>query len=183
MNLILLDRDGVINHDAADYVKTADEWLPIEGSLEAIARLCHADYRVYIVSNQSGIGRGLFGIETLGDIQARMQGLLHALGGRIDGLFFCPHHPDEKCRCRKPADGLLQDLSQRLGVSLKDTPFVGDTMKDVQAAKTAGARPLLVRTGRGEETLRQPDFPGDVKVFDNLAAVADALLASPRRRS
>ena len=182
MKIILLDRDGVINHDAADYVKTVGEWLPIEGSLEAIARLCHADYRVYVMSNQSGIGRGLFTVETLGDIQARMQSLLRALGGRVEGLFFCPHRPDEKCRCRKPADGLLQDLSRRLGVALDNVPFVGDTMKDMMAAKTVGARPALVRTGRGLETLRQPDFPGDIEVFDDLAAVAEALLTPARRQ-
>ena len=176
MKTILLDRDGVINHDAAGYVKSADEWLPIEGSLEAIARLNHAGWRAYVVSNQSGIGRGLFTVEALGEMQAKMQGLLQALGGQVEGLFFCPHRADEKCRCRKPAPGLLEDLTRRLRVDLRGAPFVGDTMKDVGAARAVGARPLLVRTGQGRETLRQKDFPGDVPVYDDLAAAADALL-------
>lgn len=176
MKTILLDRDGVINHDASDYVKSADEWLPLEGSLEAIARLNHAGWRAYVVSNQSGIGRGLFTVEALGEMQAKMQGLLHELGGQVEGLFFCPHHPDEKCRCRKPAPGLLEDLARRLRLDLRGVPFVGDTMNDVAAAKAVGARPVLVRTGKGAKTLRQKDFPGDVPVYDDLAAVADALL-------
>ena len=177
MKTILLDRDGVINHDAADYVKSADEWLPIEGSLEAIARLNHAGWRAYVVSNQSGIGRGLFGVEALGEMQAKMQNMLQALGGQVESLSFCPHPPDEKCRCRKPGPGLLEDLAGRLRLDLRGVPFVGDTMKDVGAATAVAARPILVRTGKGRETLRRKDFPGDVPVYDDLAAVADALLA------
>ena len=171
MRFILLDRDGVINCNNPNYVKTPEEWIPIEGSLEAIAQFCKADWRVYVVSNQSVIGRGLVTINTLIRIHQKMQQLLSQHGGYVEALFFCPHHPDEHCRCRKPRTGLLEDLAERLRISLKNVPFVGDTEKDIVAAKAVGARPLLVRSGPAHT-----DTPADVQVFDNLWAVAQNLL-------
>ena len=178
MKLVIIDRDGVINHDAEDYVKTPDEWRPVDGSLEAIARLHQAEWRVVVASNQSAIGRGLITLEMLGRIQRKMDNALDELGARIDGLFFCPHTPDAGCDCRKPKPGLLEDIGHRLHIRLAGVPFIGDTQKDVAAAKAVGARPMLVLTGKGKATAAAKDFPSDVPVYDDLAAAADALLAA-----
>ncbi|MEM7292459.1 MAG: D-glycero-beta-D-manno-heptose 1,7-bisphosphate 7-phosphatase [Pseudomonadota bacterium] len=177
MKLVILDRDGVINQDSADFIKSADEWIPIDGSLEAIAQLNQAGYQVVVVSNQSGIARGLFTLEDLHDMHNKMDSLLSPLGGRVDAVLFCPHGPDDGCPCRKPAPGMLLQVADRLGIDLRTTPFVGDSHVDIQAATLAGAQPKLVRTGKGEDTLRTLDpLPQGVEVFANLAEFVDAHL-------
>ncbi len=177
MRLIILDRDGVINEDSDAYIKSPAEWVPIPGSLEAIARLNHEGWRVVVASNQSGIARGLFDIDTLLRIHAKMTLALAQLGGVIDAVFFCPHGPDDHCRCRKPKPGLLEDISARLHIDLRGIPVVGDARRDIEAALEVGALPILVRTGKGQHTIANGTGLVDVPVFDNLAGVADALLA------
>ena len=179
MKLIILDRDGVINEDSDDYIKSPEEWVPIPGSLEAIARLNQAGYRVVVATNQSGLARGLFDIETLNAIHAKMHRRLAAVGGVVDAVFYCPHGPTDSCDCRKPAAGLLREISARLKCALDDVPCVGDTMRDVQAARAVGAQPMLVRSGKGERTIAENDDWRGVPVFANLAAVAEHLLSDP----
>jgi D-glycero-D-manno-heptose 1,7-bisphosphate phosphatase len=176
--LIILDRDGVINEDSDDFIKSPDEWHPIPGSLEAIARLNQAGYRVVVASNQSGLGRGLFTVETLNRIHEKMHRRVANHGGVIDAIFYCPHKPADNCECRKPAAGLFRDICQRLKCSLYNVPAIGDSLRDIQAARSAGASPILVRTGKGQRTLDQSahDELESVPVFDNLAAVVDYLL-------
>ncbi|MGQ0697146.1 MAG: D-glycero-beta-D-manno-heptose 1,7-bisphosphate 7-phosphatase [Panacagrimonas sp.] len=176
MKLILLDRDGVINEDSDDYIKSVSEWRPIPGSLEAIARLSQAGWRMFVASNQAGIGRGLFGYDALFAIHARLHQAVIALGGHIDGIEFAPEHPDAATDMRKPNPGMLKDIARRLGVSLEDVPFVGDSLSDIQAARAVGARPILVRTGKGLRTESAQGFSG-VPVYDDLASVARELLA------
>ncbi len=178
MRLIILDRDGVINEDSDDYIKTPEEWLPIPGSLEAIARLTRAKYRVVIATNQSGLGRGLFDASMLSRIHEKMHRKVAEAGGRIEAIFFCPHAPDDHCECRKPKPGLFHDIASRLYVDLQDVPAVGDALRDIQAAQATGARPVLVRTGKGSRALAAATGLKGVAVFDDLAAVADALLAA-----
>jgi len=179
MRLVILDRDGVINEDSDAYIKSPKEWVPISGSLEAIARLNRADYRVVVATNQSGVARGLFTLDTLNRIHERMHRALAELGGHVDAIFFCPHAPDDLCTCRKPKPGLLQEIEQRLGVSLHGVPAIGDSLRDLQAAQAVGALPLLVLTGKGLLTQRKlVDSTADVPVFENLAAAVDALLES-----
>ena len=176
MKLIILDRDGVINEDSENYIKSPQEWIPIPESLEAIARLNKADYRVVIATNQSGIARGLFDLAALNAIHQEMNRQLGRLGGFIDGVFFCPHGPDDECNCRKPKPGLFKQITKRLRVALRDVPVIGDSLRDIQAAKRAGAKPYLVLTGNGQRTLHSGELPADVAVFENLASVTDALL-------
>ncbi|MGI9305438.1 MAG: D-glycero-beta-D-manno-heptose 1,7-bisphosphate 7-phosphatase [Gammaproteobacteria bacterium] len=179
MKCVILDRDGVINHDAADHIKSPDEWRPIPGSLEAIARLNEAGYCVAVATNQSGISRGLFDVETLGEIHGKMQSELARVGGRLSGIFYCPHVPEDHCDCRKPKAGLLRQIGETLQIELTDVPFVGDSVRDMQAAVAVGAWPVLVRTGHGETSLASRNLPARVAVYDNLAAVADELLQRP----
>lgn len=176
MKLFLTDRDGVINYDSPEYIKSADEWHPIEGSVEAMARLHKAGWTVCVVSNQSAIGRGLMTIEDLTKIHLKLQHLLQANGAQVAGFFFCPHSPEAHCHCRKPATGLLEDIALRFDTDLQSVPFVGDTMKDLLAAKAVGATPILVRSGKGEQALTDPAFPSQVAVYDNLAEVASVLI-------
>jgi D-glycero-D-manno-heptose 1,7-bisphosphate phosphatase len=179
MKLVILDRDGVINEDSPDYIKSVDEWHPIPGSLEAITRLCQSGFRIYIATNQAGLGRDLFDYDAFAAMNGHLQKLLATLGGRVDGIFFAPDHPDRATPMRKPAPGMLLDLSQRLGHSLEFVPFVGDSLRDIEAARAAGARPVLVRTGNGRETEQRSDAATalrDVAVYDNLAAFANALI-------
>ena len=177
MRLIILDRDGVINEDSDAYIKSPAEWIPIEGSLEAIARLNHAGYQVAVVTNQAGVARGLFDLDTLMRIHERMHHAAAAAGGNIDAVFFCPHGPDDDCDCRKPKPGLLRDGAQRLRVPLDGVPFVGDTLRDIQAAEAVGAQPILVRTGKGCGTEAELPTGHGYPVYDDLAAAVDALLA------
>lgn len=177
-NLIVLDRDGVINQDSDAYIKSAEEWIPIPGSLEAISRLNHAGFRILVASNQSGLGRGYFTIDDLNAMHRKMRRELSVLGAQIEAIFFCPHKPDARCRCRKPLPGLFEDISHRLGVNLKGVPFVGDSIGDVRAASAVGAVPLLVRTGKGSRTLEKYSREVEgVPVFTDLSAAAEAILA------
>jgi D-glycero-D-manno-heptose 1,7-bisphosphate phosphatase len=179
MRLIILDRDGVINQDSEEYIKSPEEWIAIPGSLQAIAQLNAGGWRVVVVSNQSGIGRGLFDILTLNAIHEKMQKELARVGGQVEAIFFCPHTPEDHCSCRKPRAGLLRDIAERFNVELDEVPCVGDSLRDLEAAQSVGARPILVLTGKGHEALARLPAPGDVPVFPDLAAVANQLLAPP----
>lgn len=176
VKLIVLDRDGVINHDSAQFIKSPHEWRPIPGSLEAIARLNHAGYRVVIATNQSGIGRGLFDMATLNTIHEKMHKALALAGGRLDALFYCPHTADAQCECRKPKTGMLREIGVRFGVDMTGVPCVGDSLRDLNAADAVGAQPMLVLTGKGEQTLREGNFPKNTVIFPDLAFAASALL-------
>jgi D-glycero-D-manno-heptose 1,7-bisphosphate phosphatase len=187
MKLVILDRDGTINEDRDDYVKSADEWQPLPGSLEAIARLNQAGWHVVVATNQSGLGRGLFDMEALNRMHRKMHEGLMAHGGRIDAVFFCPHAPEDECRCRKPLPGLFEEIAERYGLDLQGVPAVGDSLRDLQAATAGGCTPHLVRTGKGadldETGIAQilEQVPG-VTVHDDLAAFAEALLASTQAK-
>jgi len=169
MKLIILDRDGVINFDSDQFIKSPAEWKPIPGSLEAIARLNQAGYRVVLATNQSGIGRGLFDMATLNTIHDKMHKALAQVGGRIDALFFCPHAADSKCDCRKPKPGMFEEISRRFNMDLKGVPAIGDSLRDLQAATAMGAIPILVRTGKGEKTIEAGGLPEGTLVFADLA--------------
>jgi D-glycero-D-manno-heptose 1,7-bisphosphate phosphatase len=176
MQLIILDRDGVINADSDDYIKSPDEWQPLPGSLEAIARLHRAGWRVVVATNQAGVAHGLLDLDTLMRIHEKMHRAVRDTGGLIDAVFFCPHGPDDNCACRKPKPGLYHDIARRLRIDLKGVPAIGDSLRDLQAARAAGARPLLVRTGKGPQTLAHPELDADVPVFSDLASAVDAVL-------
>jgi D-glycero-D-manno-heptose 1,7-bisphosphate phosphatase len=177
VKLIVLDRDGVINYDSEQFIKSPDEWRPIPGSLEAISRLNHAGFRVVVATNQSGLGRGLFDMATLIAINDKMHKALAQIGGRIDALFYCPHTADSACECRKPKPGMLIEIGNRFGVELTGVPCVGDSVRDLQAAAAVDAQPILVLTGKGEKTLRDGAFPTNTVIFPDLAFVVTALLA------
>lgn len=178
MKLIILDRDGVINYDSAQFIKSPDEWKPIPGSLEAIARLTREGWRVVVATNQSGLARGLFEMATLNAIHAKMHKATAQAGGRIEAVFYCPHSADMNCECRKPKSGMLNEIAARYASDLKGVPAVGDSLRDLQAAASVGARPLLVKTGKGERTLAAGDLPSDTPVFDDLSAVVEHLLTA-----
>ena len=177
MKLIVLDRDGVINVDSGQYIKSPEEWKPIPGALEAIARLNQWGWRVVVATNQSGIGRGLFGMDTLNAINEKMVKSLAQVGGRLDAIFFCPHAADSTCECRKPKPGLFLQIAERYNVELADVPCVGDGLRDLQAAAAAGAQPYLVLTGKGEATQASGELPPGTLVFPDLDAVVTALTA------
>jgi D-glycero-D-manno-heptose 1,7-bisphosphate phosphatase len=176
MKLIILDRDGVINFDSDQFIKSPREWNPIPGSLEAIAQLNQAGFRVVVATNQSGVGRGLFDMSTLNTIHAKMHKLVALAGGRIDAVFLCPHAADSRCQCRKPNAGLFNDIAARFHIDLRNVHAVGDALRDVQAAVSAGARPILVKTGKGMRTLEGGQLPAGVPVFENLAQAAQAII-------
>ena len=167
--MIILDRDGVINHVAEDDIISVDDWDPISGSIEAISRLKKAGYLVTIASNQSGIARGLYDETTLQAMHAKLNKLLEARGVAIDGIFICPHGPEANCICRKPKPGLLFQIARKFSIDLSKTPLVGDNISDIQAAKMANARPVLVRTGKGEYVMQHFPEALDVPVYDDLA--------------
>lgn len=173
--LVILDRDGVINFDSVDYIKSPDEWVPIPGSIEAIVRLHQAGFRVYVATNQAGIGRGILTQASLDAIHERLVTTVRTAGGDIAGIQFCPHHPDDECSCRKPRPGMLLAIEEVAGVPVRGQPFVGDSISDLLAAEAAGCEPVLVLTGNGPETARL-DSPA-ARVFEDLAAFADTLLA------
>ena len=172
MKLVILDRDGTINHDSDQYIKSPAEWRPIEGSLEAIARLTQAGYRIVIATNQSGIARGLFDTTTLIAIHDTLQRAAAQLGGRIDAFFFCPHAESAACECRKPKPGMLLEIAKRFNVSLDRVYMVGDARRDLEAAAAAGAKPVLVLTGNGRKTRETGGLPQGTAIYPDLAAFA-----------
>ncbi len=178
MKLIILDRDGVINEDSDDYIKSVEEWIPIPGSIEAIARLSKAGYIVTVATNQSGIGRKLLDEYELADIHQSMCDRVEEAGGCINGVFFCPHRPDEGCTCRKPGIGLFTQIECEFGISVKNVPFVGDSLTDIAAARMAGCTPVLVRTGKGVRTLLEakPNELAEVCAHQDLSSFVDSLL-------
>lgn len=177
MKLVILDRDGVINFDSDKFIKSPDEWKPIPGSLEAVARLNQNGYRVVVASNQSGVGRGLFDMATLNAIHAKMHKALAQFGGRIDAVFYCPHAADSQCGCRKPRAGLFRQIAERFHVDLTGVPAIGDSLRDLVAAAEVGCQPMLVETGKGRKTLAAGGLPKGTQVFANLAEAVDAILS------
>lgn len=171
----MLDRDGVINRDSTDFIKSPEEFIVLPGSAEAIEQLNKAGYRVVVATNQSGVGRGLISIGTLEDIHDKMSAIIRAAGGHLDAIYYCPHRPDEHCDCRKPKPGLLRQVAQANHRSAADLIVVGDSLRDLEAAWAFGAQAILVRTGNGKTT--EPNLPADrcVDIFDDLAAVANHL--------
>ena len=177
MKLIILDRDGVINYDSDQFIKSPEEWRPIPGSLEAIARLNQYGYRVVVATNQSGIGRGLFDMTMLNAIHDKMHKACALAGARIDAVFFCPHAADANCHCRKPKSGMFEEIAARYSVAtLRGVPAVGDSLRDLQSAAAAGALPFLVLTGKGVKTQADGGLPEGTRVFADLAAVVSALV-------
>ena len=175
MKLVILDRDGTINQDSDQYIKSPAEWKPIPGSLEAIARLTQGGWRIAVATNQSGIARGLFDMSTLNAIHAELHRAVSQAGGRIDAIFFCPHAADSNCECRKPRPGLLREIASRFGVDLENVPMIGDSMRDVAAAAAAGAQPWLVLTGNGRKTRDAGGLPPGTEIAADLAAIAARL--------
>ena len=186
MKLVILDRDGTINHEREDYIKSPEEWVSLPGALEAIARLNHAGWHVVVATNQSGIGRGLFDMVALNAMHAKMNQMLAKVGGRVEAVFFCPHTPEDHCTCRKPMPGLFQMIGQRFGRSLDGVPMVGDLPRDVLAAQSVGCEPHLVRTGQAAtmpeaelQALRQQ--VSGLTIHPNLSAFADYLILREQR--
>jgi D-glycero-D-manno-heptose 1,7-bisphosphate phosphatase len=180
MKLVILDRDGVINQDSDDYIKSPEEWAPIPGSPQAIARLNHAGWTVTVATNQSGIGRGLFDHDQLALIHQKMSQELATSGARIEAIAYCPHRPDNGCTCRKPRTSLLESLARRFGTPLTGVPVIGDALRDIQAAQAVGARPVLVHTGKGRQVSLTHGVELDgVEQFTDLAAAVEALLNQP----
>jgi D-glycero-D-manno-heptose 1,7-bisphosphate phosphatase len=175
---IILDRDGVINHDSDDYIKSPNEWQPIAGSLEAIARLTKANIKVLVATNQSGIARGLYDEGTLAKIHAKMTRLIVEKGGQLGGIFYCPHGPDDGCNCRKPLPGLVHQISDKLAIDPTNVPFVGDSVRDLVAAEAAGCQPILVKTGKGERSLASGKVGKHITVFNDLASFVDYWLTT-----
>lgn len=176
MKLIILDRDGVINHDSDAFIKSPDEWIPIPGSLEAIARLNQAGYRVVVSTNQSGIARGLFDMVTLNAIHQKMHAAAQSVGADIKAIFFCPHAADDNCDCRKPKPGMMHEIAKRFDTNLKGVPTIGDSLRDLQAGFVSGCIPYLVLTGKGAKTQAKGGLPPGTAIYPNLAAVVDHLL-------
>jgi len=175
MMLIILDRDGVINFESVDYIKSPQEWHPIPGSIEAIGRLSKAGFKIVIATNQSGIARGLYTVETLNKIHQKMLDLIKAAGGEIDRIYFCPHHPDDSCDCRKPAPGMLKNILSDYQITEKDCVFVGDSIRDLDAAKAIGCKFILVKTGNGLKSLQELEAD-DIPVADDLSHVAEMII-------
>ena len=185
MGLLILDRDGVINADSDNYIRSLEDWEPIPGSIAAIAKFSRAGYDVAIATNQSGLGRGYFSLEHMQSIHDLLHHLVGQEGGRIAGIYYCPHLPNAGCNCRKPATGMLEQMERELELSAKNAFFVGDSLKDLQAAQAYGCRPVLVETGKGMKTLRtlQSDNPGierplDIPVYADLSTACEAILAT-----
>jgi D-glycero-D-manno-heptose 1,7-bisphosphate phosphatase len=178
MKLVILDRDGVINHDSDRYIKSPSEWQPIPGSIEAIARLHQGGYRIVVATNQSGIGRGLFDMATFSAMNDKMMEMVFRQGGRIDALFFCPHTDADNCTCRKPKTGMYEEIASRMHVELAGVPCVGDALRDLQVAEAVGGQPILVLTGKGRKTREAGGLPRKTLVFADLAEVARHLLSA-----
>jgi len=178
MKLVILDRDGVINYDSDQYIKSPAEWRAMPGSLEAIAKLTQAGYKVVIASNQSGLGRGLFDMDTLNAIHDKMHRAVQAVGGRIDAVFYCPHTSESKCSCRKPKPGMFLRIGACFNTDLSEAFVIGDSLRDLQPAASVGARTVLVLTGKGGITQAEGDLPEGTLVFADLAAAVDYILKS-----
>ena len=186
MELVILDRDGVINQQRSDYIKSANEWQPIPGSIEAIARLSHADYTPVVATNQSGLARGLFDLDDLEAMHTKMTQLVEAEGGKLEAIFYCPHHPDDGCKCRKPKTGLLDAIEAEFNTSVADAPFIGDSLRDLEAAQAKACQAWLVLTGLGQSTrvelAQRRRETGDerfdqVRVVPDLAGAVEQLLS------
>ena len=175
MKLVILDRDGVINYDSDKFIKQPDEWRPIPGSLDAIARLTQKGWRVVVATNQSGIGRGLFDMASLNAIHAKMLRAVNQAGGRIEAVFYCPDTDESQSPCRKPNPGMFHAIAERFNASLEDAPCIGDSQRDLEAAAAAGGHPILVLTGKGRKTRATGNLPAGTTVYPDLAAVAQAL--------
>ena len=175
MKLLILDRDGVINFDSDAYIKSVEEWIPLPGSIEAIAQLSKAGWTVAVATNQSGIARGYYDVATLEAMHERLRSLVAGQGGELGLVVYCPHGPDEGCACRKPKPGMLQTIAAHYGADLAECWFVGDSLGDLQAAQAVDAQPVLVKTGKGLQTLAK-DLPVNTLIFDDLAAVAAELI-------
>ena len=177
MEIIILDRDGVINYDSPNYIKTPDEWEAIPGSIDAIANLTQAGFKIVICSNQSGIGRGLFTMQDLNDIHQKMHRLVDQAGGKIAAIFICPHTPENNCECRKPKSKMIIDICARFNVDdISHVAFIGDSMRDLEAISTVGGIPVLVKTGNGKKTLNQKNMPENTLVFESLADASEYLI-------
>ena len=179
--LVILDRDGVINHDSDQFIKSPREWKPIDGSVEAIARLNQNGYRVVVATNQSGIGRGLFDMATFNAINDKMMELVFRQGGRIDAIFFCPCTAEQNCHCRKPDTGMFEDIASRFHVGLNGVPAIGDSLRDLEAAAKVGCAPILVLTGKGKKTKETGGLPRGTKSFNDLADAVNFLVTNPTR--
>lgn len=177
MPYIILDRDGVINFDSEEYIKSPNEWLPIPGSLEAIAALNQSGFKVLVATNQSGIARGLYDVKMLIHIHIKLTQELAAVGGHITEIFFCPHHPDDACICRKPKPGMLEQIKNRYPIQLTETFFIGDSITDIQAAQTVGCKPILVLTGKGQTTLAENPELKTIPHFLDLAGTVNYVIA------
>ncbi|HQN65672.1 MAG TPA: D-glycero-beta-D-manno-heptose 1,7-bisphosphate 7-phosphatase [Methylophilus sp.] len=177
MKLVILDRDGVINEDSGNFIKNPEEWVPVPGSLEAIALLNQSGYRVAVATNQSGVGRGIYDMATLNAIHDKMQRALAQVGGRIDAIFYCPHTADDHCNCRKPKTGMMEDISRRFSINLHGTYGIGDAQRDIQAFADSGCKTILVKTGKGKETLAQGNLPPGTQVVADLAEAVQLILA------
>ncbi|MCD6047533.1 MAG: D,D-heptose 1,7-bisphosphate phosphatase [Gammaproteobacteria bacterium] len=177
MKLVLLDRDGVINFDSKEYIKSPKEWLPIPGSMQAIALLTQAGYRVAVLTNQSGVGRGLYDLQTLAQIHEKMLRNVQEAGGKIEIIFYCPHLPEQNCDCRKPKPGLFFKAKEYFACDLQGVWAVGDSKRDLEASAVVGCQPVLVKTGNGAALLAKETLPKEYLVFDDLLAVAQALTA------
>ena len=175
MKLVILDRDGVINYDSDEFIKNPDEWRPIPGSLEAIASLAQAGWRVVVATNQSGVGRGLLDMASLNAIHAKMHRAVNQAGGRIEAVFYCPDTDESRSPCRKPNPGMLHAIADRFKIELDRAPCVGDSLRDLQAAAAVGAHPILVLTGKGRKTRVAGNLPEGTAVYADLAAVAQSL--------
>lgn len=178
IKLLVLDRDGVINQDSDEYVKSVDEWIPIPGSIDAIARLSRAGFTLAVATNQSGLARGYFSEADLSAMHDKMLALVHAAGGKIDQILWCPHGPDDQCRCRKPLPGMMETILENTSAPAGSRWVVGDSLRDLEAGAAVGLTPLLVKTGKGERTLAAgKPLPAGTQVFADLSAVADQLIA------
>ena len=180
MKLVILDRDGTINEEGAEFVESAEAWHPLPGALEAIARINHAGWHVVVASNQASLGRGLIEVATLNAIQSKMHKMLAAAGARVDAIFYCPHAPDAGCHCRKPQPGLFEQIGERYGIELKGMPTVGDSVDDLVAGVAAGCEPHLLLTGQGAQYRGRSlpaSFPPGTRVHEDLAAFAEFLTA------
>lgn len=178
MKLIILDRDGVINQDSEHFIKSADEWQPIAGSMDAIAFLTQAGYTVAVATNQSGLARKLFDMQTLNQMHSKMHKLVQQAGGEISGIWFCPHLDEHDCHCRKPKTGMIEDILHRFKASASETYLVGDSLRDVQAIDAMGGKAVLVKTGKGLQTWQEQAnrLPENILVFDDLLAFAQFLI-------